>query len=61
MDQIRSIIVPTDFFELSQAATARAVTLARLDGASIHLVHERPHLVEVVFGLELWKGRSCNY
>ncbi len=39
MHRIRSIIVPTDFFELSQAATARAITLARLDGASIHLVH----------------------
>ena len=39
MDPIRSIVVPTDFSELAQAATARAVTLARLDGASIHLVH----------------------
>jgi nucleotide-binding universal stress UspA family protein len=39
MDRIRSIIVPTDFSALSQSAAARAVTLARLDGASIHLVH----------------------
>ncbi len=39
MDRIRSIVVPIDFSELSQAAVARAVTLARPDGASIHLVH----------------------
>jgi nucleotide-binding universal stress UspA family protein len=39
MDRIRNIVVPTDFSALSQAAAARAVTLARLDGASIHLVH----------------------
>lgn len=39
MDRLRSIVVPIDFSPLSQAAAARAVTLARLDGASIHLVH----------------------
>jgi nucleotide-binding universal stress UspA family protein len=39
MDRIRSIIVPTDFSEPSQAAALRAATLARLDGASIHLIH----------------------
>jgi nucleotide-binding universal stress UspA family protein len=36
---IRSIVVPTDFSALSEAAAARAATLARLDGAAIHLVH----------------------
>jgi len=39
MERIRSIIVATDFSAQSQAATARAVSLACLDGASIHLVH----------------------
>jgi len=39
MDRIRNIVVPTDFSALSQVAAARAVTLACLYGASIHLVH----------------------
>jgi nucleotide-binding universal stress UspA family protein len=39
METIRSIVVATDFSPLSEAASARAVTLAELDGASIHLVH----------------------
>ncbi|MEN8184715.1 MAG: universal stress protein [Myxococcota bacterium] len=39
MDRIRSIVVPTDFSALSDAAAARAVILAQLDGATIHLVH----------------------
>lgn len=46
MDQIRSIVIPTNFSGPSQAAIARALMLARLDGASIHLVHavQMPHL-----------------
>jgi nucleotide-binding universal stress UspA family protein len=39
MDRIQSIVVPTDFSPFSEAAAVRAVTLARLDGASIYLVH----------------------
>ena len=39
MDRLRSIVVPTDFSAPSLAAAARAATLARLDGASVHLVH----------------------
>lgn len=39
MDRISRIVVATDFSALSQSAIARAVTLAALDGASIHLVH----------------------
>jgi nucleotide-binding universal stress UspA family protein len=39
MHRIRSIVVPIDFSPLSEAATARAITLAGHDGASIHLVH----------------------
>jgi nucleotide-binding universal stress UspA family protein len=39
MDKIRSIVVPTDFSALADAAAARAATLARLDGAAVHLVH----------------------
>jgi nucleotide-binding universal stress UspA family protein len=58
---IRSIVVPTDFSALSQAAAARAVTLARLDGASIHLVHAvRFPLVaapyEVSVPAAVWEG-----
>ncbi len=37
--RIRSIVVPVDFSALSEAATARAATLAEFDGAAIHLVH----------------------
>jgi nucleotide-binding universal stress UspA family protein len=39
VQRIQSIVVPTDFSPLAQAAAARAATLARLDGASIHLIH----------------------
>jgi nucleotide-binding universal stress UspA family protein len=39
MDLFRSIVVPTDFSPLSEAAVARAMTFARLNGASVHLVH----------------------
>ena len=39
MDSLRSLIVPVDFSEPSNAAVNRAIALARLDGASIHLVH----------------------
>jgi nucleotide-binding universal stress UspA family protein len=38
MDRILSIVVPTDFGVLSQAAARRAGTLSRLDGASIHSI-----------------------
>ena len=39
MNRFQSIVVPTDFSAHSEAAAARAVGLARVDGASIHLVH----------------------
>jgi nucleotide-binding universal stress UspA family protein len=39
MDKIRSIVVPTDFSALAEAAAARAATLACLDGAEVHVVH----------------------
>lgn len=39
MDRISSIVVPTDFSPLSAAAIERAIDLARLNGASIHLIH----------------------
>jgi nucleotide-binding universal stress UspA family protein len=39
MDPLRSIIVPSDFSPLSEAAAARAAMLARVDGASVHVVH----------------------
>lgn len=39
MQRIQSIVVPTDFSPLAEAAAARAGTLARLDGAAVHLVH----------------------
>ncbi|MDP6979689.1 MAG: universal stress protein [Myxococcota bacterium] len=39
MDPINSIVVPTDFSDLSAAAIERAIDLARLNGASIHLLH----------------------
>ncbi len=39
MEQIQNIIVPTDFSQLSEAAAARAATIARSEGASIHLIH----------------------
>jgi nucleotide-binding universal stress UspA family protein len=61
MDRIQSIIVPTDFSMLSQAAAARAVTLAHLDEASIHLVHAvrfpliaAPYAVSVAAAV--WEG-----
>ena len=61
MDPIRSIIVPTDFSAHSQAAAARAVSLASLDGASIHLVHavRFPLVVspyEVSVPSPIWEG-----
>jgi nucleotide-binding universal stress UspA family protein len=61
MDRIRSIVVPTDFSALSQAVAARAVTLARLDGASIHLVHalRTPLIVthyEITVPSDMWEG-----
>jgi nucleotide-binding universal stress UspA family protein len=39
MEKIRSIVVPTDFSALANAAAARAATLARLDLAALHVVH----------------------
>jgi nucleotide-binding universal stress UspA family protein len=39
MHPIRSIVVPTDFSALADAAAARAASLARLDGAAVHVVH----------------------
>ncbi|HVN40809.1 MAG TPA: universal stress protein [Myxococcota bacterium] len=39
MDRIRSIVVPTDFSALADAAAARAANLARLEGAKVHVVH----------------------
>ena len=61
MDRIRNIVVPTDFSLLSQAAAARAVTLAHLDEASIHLVHAvRLPLIaapyEVSVAAAVWEG-----
>lgn len=39
LESIRKIIVPTDFSELSEAATRSAATLALQDDASVHLLH----------------------
>ncbi|HKJ23344.1 MAG TPA: universal stress protein [Myxococcota bacterium] len=39
LSPIRNLVVPTDFSDCAAAATARAVVLARLDGATVHLVH----------------------
>jgi nucleotide-binding universal stress UspA family protein len=39
MEKIRSIVVPTDFSALADAAAARAASLARLDGAELHVIH----------------------
>jgi nucleotide-binding universal stress UspA family protein len=39
MQQIRNIVVATDFSALAEAAAVRAAGLARLDGAAVHLVH----------------------
>jgi nucleotide-binding universal stress UspA family protein len=39
LSPIRHIVVPTDFSDCAKAAVARAASLARLDGATIHLVH----------------------
>lgn len=60
MDKIRSIVVPTDFSALAEAAAARAASLARLDGAEVHLVHAlaSPLLVnpyEFSLPANLWK------
>ena len=42
MDEIRSIVVPTDFSALAEAAAVRAASLARLDGAAVHVIHALP-------------------
>jgi nucleotide-binding universal stress UspA family protein len=39
MEQIRNIVVATDFSVLAEAAAIRAARFARLDGAAIHLIH----------------------
>jgi nucleotide-binding universal stress UspA family protein len=39
MDEIRSIVVATDFSELAEAACERAARLARLFDAEVHVVH----------------------
>jgi nucleotide-binding universal stress UspA family protein len=61
MDKFRSIVVPTDFSPLADAAAARAAGLARLDGAELHLVHSvtvplmiDPYAYSVP--ADLWKG-----
>lgn len=59
--KIQSIVVPTDFSECARAALARAVSLARLDGASIHLVHalRLPLLAspyDVAVPASVWQG-----
>ena len=61
MDQIKSIVVPTDFSQQSQSAVARAIMLARQNGASIHLIHAVgfPHLItpyEVPLPSGVWEG-----
>jgi nucleotide-binding universal stress UspA family protein len=38
-DPIRDIVVPTDFSDCAEAAVARAVALAKLDDAAVHLLH----------------------
>lgn len=59
MDEIRSIVVPTDFSALSAAAATRAASFARLDGAAVHLVHSISPLLVDPYGLGLpvatWK------
>ena len=59
MEQIGNIVVPTDFSPLAEAAVARAVTLARLDGAGVHLVHSMSPLIANPYGVALppffWK------
>ncbi len=39
LEQIRTIITPTDFSELSEAAVRTSAALARRDDATIHLLH----------------------
>jgi nucleotide-binding universal stress UspA family protein len=39
MDEIRNIVVATDFSELAEGACARAASLGRLYGAAVHVVH----------------------
>lgn len=39
MDPLRTLLVPTDFSPLAEAAAIRAATLARPDRATIHLLH----------------------
>ena len=53
MDKIRSIVVATDFSALSDAAVARATSLARLDGAAVHLVHALTFPLIVTYSYEV--------
>jgi nucleotide-binding universal stress UspA family protein len=39
VDAIQNLIVPVDFSDPSRAAVRHAIAIAKLDGASIHLVH----------------------
>lgn len=39
MEELRNIVVPTDFSALADAAAARAANLARIHGAAVHVVH----------------------
>jgi nucleotide-binding universal stress UspA family protein len=52
-------VVPTDFSALAGAAAARAASLARLDGAAIHLIHAISPLIVNPYGVAvppaLWK------
>jgi nucleotide-binding universal stress UspA family protein len=61
MKEIRNIVVPTDFSPLAEAAVERAVGLARVGGAAIHLVHA--YLIPVVMApyeftvpQDVWEG-----
>jgi nucleotide-binding universal stress UspA family protein len=61
MDRFLKIVVPTDFSPLSDAAAARAGSLAALDGAAVHLVHafKFPLVVtpyEVSVPTAIWEG-----
>jgi nucleotide-binding universal stress UspA family protein len=61
MIQIRNIVVPVDFSEEARAAVARAIMLARLEGASVHLVHamQIPLVAtpyEISLPTDLWEG-----
>lgn len=61
MERIGNIVVAADFSPLSDAAAARAVALARVYGAAIHLVHAiRYPLVAPAFTVPMpdgaWEG-----